>query len=99
MTQLTGVSVTRFFTDAMDMLPQRIDLLGVSMSWELDFVGLFDNLQYMNVNRKALLRKEDDPLVFGGGPVLTANPEPFVSKRKCLSVPSMCRSANPMLTI
>lgn len=72
-----GTNVTRLFTDAMEPLPYRADLLGFSMSWELDYVGIFAQLEFVGVPRRALERSEGDPIVFGGGPVLTANPEPF----------------------
>lgn len=74
---LPNVYVTRLFTDAMEQLPYRADLIGFSMSWELDYAGVFAQLEFANVPRRAVNRSDDDPLVFGGGPVLTANPEPF----------------------
>lgn len=74
---LDNVHVTRLFTDAMESLPYRTDLLGFSMSWELDYVGIFAQLEFVGVPRHSEQRSETDPIVFGGGPVLTANPEPF----------------------
>lgn len=76
---MPNTRVTRLFTDAMEELPYRTDLLGFSMSWELDYVGLFAQLEFVNVPRHAVDRAESDPIVFGGGPVLTANPEPFAN--------------------
>lgn len=75
--QLQNVLVTRLFTDAMEHLPYRAHLLGFSMSWELDYVGIFDHLHFLQIPRRAQQRAANDPIVFGGGPVLTANPEPF----------------------
>lgn len=75
--RLPNVQVTRLFTDAMEQLPYRTDLLGFSMSWELDYVGIFSQLEFASVPRRAAERTQSDPIVFGGGPVLTANPEPF----------------------
>lgn len=75
--RLPDASVTRLFTDAMEPLPYSVDLLGFSLSWELDYVGLFAQLRFAGVPRRALERTDADPIVFGGGPVLTANPEPF----------------------
>jgi radical SAM superfamily enzyme YgiQ (UPF0313 family) len=74
---IANVSVARLFTDAMESLPQHPDLLGFSLSWELDYKGLFAQLAFVGVPRRATERTDSDPLVFGGGPVLTANPEPF----------------------
>lgn len=77
LSELKQVHVTRLFTDAMEPLPYTADLLGFSMSWELDYVGIFSQLEFVGVSRRAIQRTETDPIVFGGGPVLTANPEPF----------------------
>lgn len=71
------MSVARLFSDAMERLPAEPDLLGFSLSWELDYVGVFEQLRFTNVPRRASDRGEGDPIVFGGGPVLTANPEPW----------------------
>jgi radical SAM superfamily enzyme YgiQ (UPF0313 family) len=77
LSKIPNVSVARLFTDAMESLPQKPDLLGFSLSWELDYKGLFSQLGFVGVPRRAAERTVSDPLVFGGGPVLTANPEPF----------------------
>lgn len=76
---ISNVSVTRLFTDAMESIPRStdIDLLGFSLSWELDYVGLFDQFKFLDIPRRAKNRTSMHPLIFGGGPVLTANPEPF----------------------
>lgn len=72
-----GVCVSRLFTDAMEPFPESTDVIGFSISWELDYKGLFDQLEFLGLPRRACDRDESAPLVFGGGPVLTANPEPF----------------------
>lgn len=77
LSSIQDVSVTRLFTDAMEPLPHKPDLLGFSLSWELDYVGLFNQLEFLDLSRRSADRSSADPLVFGGGPVLTANPEPF----------------------
>ena len=74
---LKRAHVTRLFTDAMEPLPYQADLVGFSLSWELDYVGIFAQLEFVGIPRRAFQRSETDPIVFGGGPVLTANPEPF----------------------
>ena len=59
-------------------LPPSPDLIGFSFSWELDYSNLLDLLEYtLRVPLLAVDRREGDPIVFGGGPVLTGNPEPF----------------------
>lgn len=80
--------VRRGFTDAEEPSQGLCDLLGFTVSWELDFINIISLLQKNGVPLTAEARLEEQreresrkepplPLVFGGGPVLTANPEPF----------------------
>lgn len=71
------VQVSRLFTDRHEPLPSEPELLGVSLSWELDYTNVLTILESLKVPLRAADRTEAHPLVFGGGPVLTANPEPF----------------------
>jgi radical SAM superfamily enzyme YgiQ (UPF0313 family) len=82
--QRTDVDVRRLFTDQGD--PPHggsrgrgpgLDLFGLSLSWELDGPVLLDLLEQQRIPLWASERGDDDPIVFGGGPVLTANPEPL----------------------
>lgn len=77
LSKIQNVNVTRLFTDAMERLPYHVNLVGFSMSWELDYVGIFSHLNFLNTPRRAVNRTDEHPIIFGGGPVLTANPEPF----------------------
>ncbi len=49
----------------------------MSLSWELDGPVLLDLLEEQHIPLWSSQRKENEPIVFGGGPVLTANPEPM----------------------
>ena len=78
------VDVRRLFTDQGDPPHggQRgrgpdLDLFGLSLSWELDGPVLLDLLEQQRIPLWAAERGDHDPIVFGGGPVLTANPEPL----------------------
>jgi radical SAM superfamily enzyme YgiQ (UPF0313 family) len=71
------LNVSRLFTDRNDMLPNKAELLGFSLSWELDYVHILDLLEQLDIPVRAAERSQEHPLVFGGGPVLSANPEPF----------------------
>jgi radical SAM superfamily enzyme YgiQ (UPF0313 family) len=71
------LSVSRLFTDGHEPLPSTIDALGFSLSWELDYANLLSLLEQLDLPLMAADRTAAHPLVFGGGPVLTANPEPF----------------------
>jgi UDP:flavonoid glycosyltransferase YjiC (YdhE family) len=75
--QRHDVDVRRLFTDQGDPLPRRCDLFGLSLSWELDGPVLPELLRNQRIPIWATERNDDDPIVFGGGPVLTANPEPL----------------------
>eukprot|EP00873_Tetraselmis_striata_P007514 jgi/Tetstr1/427778/TSEL_017896.t1 len=71
------IDVRRMFMDARDALPMRADLLGFSFAWELDYKNILTSLETMGIPISAAKRGPEHPLVFGGGPVLTANPEPY----------------------
>ena len=67
----------RYFTDWSENHPKDIDLMTFSISWELDFINLLDIFKQLNIPFKAADRGPEHPLILGGGPVLTANPEPW----------------------
>ncbi|NET86096.1 MAG: radical SAM protein [Moorea sp. SIO1F2] len=69
--------VSRLFTDYHEPLPRQPELLGYSISWELDYVNILAGLEFLEIPLYSAQRDSSHPLVFGGGPVLTANPEPF----------------------
>lgn len=71
------VAVSRLFTDVHEPLPRQPDLVGFSLSWELDYGNVLLLLEQLGIPIWQRDRHEGHPLVFGGGPVLTANPEPF----------------------
>ena len=73
------VAVSRVFTDTQEALPRDPELFGVSVSWELDYVNILNLLESFDLPLHSNQRGENHPLVFGGGPVLTANPEPFAA--------------------
>lgn len=71
------LQVSRLFTDIHEPLPGQPELLGYSLSWELDYVNILNGLELLEIPLRSVERDDYHPLVFGGGPVLTANPEPF----------------------
>ncbi len=73
----SDVAIARLFTDGEEPLPNQPELLGFSVSWELDYVNILGMLESLDLPIWAKQRRDNHPLVFGGGPVLTANPEPF----------------------
>ncbi len=73
----SDVQVSRLFTDLAEPLPSTPELVGFSLSWELDYTNVLTLLEQLEVPLRSLQRSSATPLIFGGGPVLTANPEPF----------------------
>lgn len=75
--QRRDLAVGRLFTDVTDNLPSNPELMGFSVSWELDYINILNLLEQQHVPIRSCDRTSHHPLIFGGGPVLTANPEPF----------------------
>lgn len=74
----SDIQVSRLFTDINEPLPKQAELFGFSLSWELDYVNIFNILECLEIPIRAKNRwAKNYPIIFGGGPVLTANPEPF----------------------
>ena len=74
----SDLQVSRLFTDINEPLPKQAELFGFSLSWELDYVNIFNILEYLEIPIRTKNRwARNYPIIFGGGPVLTANPEPF----------------------
>lgn len=73
----SDLDVRRLFTDVHESLPRSPELVGFSLSWELDYVNILNLLEFLETPIRSTNRGDNDPLVFGGGPVLSANPEPF----------------------
>ncbi|MDZ8189895.1 MAG: radical SAM protein [Nostoc sp. ChiSLP02] len=71
------VQVSRLFTDTHEQLPRKPEIVGFSISWELDYVNILNLLESLQIPILATSRDDSHPIIFGGGPVLTANPEPF----------------------
>lgn len=77
--QRSDLAVARLFTDLAEPLPRSPELVGFSLSWELDYANILALLAQLGIPRYARDRGPQDPLIFGGGPVLTGNPEPFAA--------------------
>ncbi len=71
------VQVSRLFTDTQEQLPRNPEIVGFSISWELDYVNILNLLESLEIPIVGNSRDDSHPIIFGGGPVLTANPEPF----------------------
>eukprot|EP00850_Spirogloea_muscicola_P023895 SM000402S15223 [mRNA] locus=s402:4965:9120:+ [translate_table: standard] len=73
----TDVHVARLFTDASEPIMRNPDLIGFCFSWELDYAHILAMLEEQGLSLRSEQRADWEPIVFGGGPVLTANPEPY----------------------
>lgn len=73
--------VEKIFTDTKktQIMPTKVDIMGFSVSFEIDFLGIFNIMENFKIPFESKDRNESHPLIFGGGPVLTANPEPFAN--------------------
>lgn len=72
--ELNGINVERICSDTERTLYQNPDLIGFSFSFDMDFLTIFSMLDKYKIPLKA---KERDIIVFAGGPVVSANPEPY----------------------
>lgn len=54
-----------------------VKLIGFSFSFEFDFINIFKMLEKYQIPLYSEERNESFPLIFAGGPVMSANPEPF----------------------
>lgn len=70
-------NVEMAFSDSKKPKKTKPDIFGFSMSFETDFKGVFKILETNNIPLRKELRDDSHPLIFGGGPVMTGNPEPF----------------------
>ncbi|MBZ0186534.1 MAG: B12-binding domain-containing radical SAM protein, partial [Candidatus Obscuribacterales bacterium] len=75
--QEEDLRVRRCFTDMAESAGFQSHLYGFTLGFELDFVNVIAILEEHGIAPSAARRQDGDPIVFGGGPVLSANPEPY----------------------
>lgn len=78
---LDGIDIERVYSDTKTtrIMRDKIDLIGFSFSFDMDFLAIFKFLEWNKFELKATNRNETDPILFAGGPVVSANPEPYAS--------------------
>ncbi len=64
-------------TETTRFMPADVDVMAFSFSFDLDFLNILSMLEKYNIPLRAEEREESHPLVFAGGPVVSANPEPY----------------------
>lgn len=89
---IDGVYAERLFTDSKTTVvhSKDVDVIGFSMSFELDFLSVFKILEKFNIPFKSEDRDENAPIVYGGGPVLSSNPEPYAEFFDLISLGDGC---------
>ena len=76
---IENIFTERIFTDTIktEKRIEEIDLIAFSFSFELDYLGILNILKKYNIPFLAKERDDKYPVIFAGGPVVSANPEPF----------------------
>ena len=64
-------------TKKTSIMSKDVNLMGFSFAFDMDFLSILTILDQHNIPKKSSERNENHPFVFGGGPVLTTNPEPY----------------------
>ncbi len=71
------INVERICSDTKETSFLKPDVFGFSFSFDLDFLTVFSMLEKYKIPLKSSQRDESCPLIFSGGPVVSANPEPY----------------------
>lgn len=71
-----GINAIRVSTDNLNC-PKEFGAVAFSMSFDFDFMGVFEVLEKLNLPFYTKDRADDAPLIFAGGPVITTNPRPY----------------------
>ena len=95
---LEGVYAERLFTDSKTTVvhAKDVDVIGFSMSFELDYMSIFKILEKFKIPFKSEDRDENAPLIYGGGPVLSSNPEPYAQFFDFISLGDGCNAVQPI---
>lgn len=76
--EIDGVNIERICSDTENTQYNisEVKVFGFSFSFDMDFLTIFSMLEKYNLPLKAQDR-DKFPLIFAGGPVVSANPEPY----------------------
>lgn len=76
---LDGIDIERVYDDTKTtrIMRDKIDLIAMSFTFDMDFMAIFKFLEWNKFELKAKDRKDTDPIIFAGGPVISSNPEPY----------------------
>lgn len=76
---MDGISAERVYTDSETTKfdAREVEAIAFSLSFDFDFMGVFELLDKYKIPLKSVDRDEHHPLIFAGGPVVTTNLEPL----------------------
>lgn len=76
---MDDVNIERIYSDTKttQIMSDKVDLIGFSFTFDMDFMSIFSMLERHKFALKSSERKDSDPLIFAGGPVITSNPQPY----------------------
>ena len=76
--EVEDISIERICSDTekTQFKPSDVNLIAFSFSFDLDFLEIFKMLEKYNIPLKSKDRTSAQ-LIFAGGPVVSANPEPY----------------------
>lgn len=75
--ETSGVNVKRIYTDSNENISNNSDAIAFSLSFDFDFMGVFEILEKSKIPFYSKERGEKYPLIFAGGPVITTNFTPY----------------------
>ena len=77
--EMPDVNIEMICSDTTKTLyrPENVGLMGFSFTFDTDFLTIFSMLEKYSIPLKVKDRNESYPLIFAGGPVVSANPVPY----------------------
>lgn len=77
--ELDDINIEMLCSDSVktQLRPEDVNLIGFSFTFDTDFLTIFEMLDKYSIPLKARDRDEKSPLIFAGGPVVSANPKPY----------------------
>ncbi len=77
--ELEYVNVERVYADSVstDISVNSLDMAAFSFSFDTDFMNAFAILEKYHIPLKKKDREDTAPVLYAGGPVITANPTPY----------------------
>lgn len=76
---MEDVYIERYYSNSKttQVMISDVDILGFSLSFEMDIFQVIKMLEKLNIPLFARDRNSLHPIIFAGGPVITSNPIPF----------------------